>query len=99
MNKYQVTQDHINSGKKDDCWFCPVALAFKEHVGGRISVSRGFMSCSIPLTEYARDYGIKIYNFSNKLRAWIMKFDECRPVDPITIVAEGTKLSIKGEAE
>ena len=99
MNTYEVTQDHIDAGTKDDCYFCPVALAFKEHVGGRISVSRGFMSSSIHLSEYARDANLKIYYFSDKLRAWIMRFDECRPVKPITVAVIGTNVYLKGESE
>ena len=97
MNKYEVTQDHIDRGTKDDCYFCPVALAFKEHVGGRISVQRGNLSSSIPLSEYARDYGLSLYTFSDKLRAWIMRFDECRPVKPIAIAVSGNQCYIYGE--
>ena len=98
MTICEVTQEHINMGKKDDCYFCPVALAFKEHVGGRISVQRGNLSSSIPLSEYARDYGLSLYTFSDKLRAWVMKFDECRPVEPITIGVSGSQCFIcRGE--
>ena len=97
MNKIPVTQDHINTGSRDDCYFCPVALAVKEHVGGRISVQRGNLSSSIPLSEYARDYGLSLYTFSDKLRAWVMRFDECRPVNPITIVVKGTNAYLEGE--
>ena len=97
MNRFLVTQDHINIGKKDSAYSCPVAIAFKEHVGGRISVSRGFLSSSIPLTEYARDFGLKKYDFSDALRGWIMKFDSMMQVSPITIIVEGTKAYIEGE--
>ena len=97
MNKYEVTQDHIDAGKKDDCYFCPVALAFKEHVGGRISVQRGNLSSSIPLSEYARDYGLSLYSFSEPLRAWVMRFDECRPVKPMTVCVVGTSACLEEE--
>jgi hypothetical protein len=28
--KLKVTQDHINRGVRNNCWHCPIALAFKE---------------------------------------------------------------------
>jgi hypothetical protein len=84
--KIQVTQDHINAGKKEDCQKCPIALAIAEAIPNiHVSVFGKLSSvCNAPAEfrqAYIRLDGIG-YRLPQEASDFIDDFDYSREVRP-----------------
>ncbi len=77
----QVTQEHINRGRKSDRGKCPIALAIKDAIGWRnikhLSVGRILVDINnITQIEHNQNFFIDIFDFP--------KFNEKRKISPIS---------------
>lgn len=71
-----VTGRHIAGGKRSDCNYCPIALAFKE-AGLNIQVGSYFIHRSPDDLENASELPNAVCDF-------IRKFDRGQPVQPFS---------------
>ena len=67
-----VTQEDIDAGKVDDGTMCPMALAFRRHVGGEPNV--GHWSVFID--------NVECFRVRQPAREFIQRFDDNEPVKP-----------------
>ena len=70
--RIQVTQKHIDEGKKDHCFLCPVALALRDAGFGRpeVTVNRLYL------------LGAGCFALPDAAKTWIQDFDYGEPVQP-----------------
>lgn len=64
--KINVTAEHIRKGKKDDCDFCPIALAIAEKVKTSAEV----------FTTWVRIYKYEVYDLPKSAITFISRFDK-----------------------
>lgn len=64
--KINVTAEHIRKGKKDDCYFCPIALAIAEKVKTSAEV----------FTTQVRIYKYEVYDLPKSATTFISRFDK-----------------------
>lgn len=78
--KIEVTQKHIDNGKSEDCYSCPIALAVSEHLHEYVEahVMHGSVSF-LPIT--GRDTVTKL---PFEVRDFINEFDEGGEVEPFS---------------
>lgn len=79
----EVTQEHIDAGKRAECGSCPVALAFKEAFPNRM-VRAGYGVLQ------AYQWGAYVFKARTPLdvQLFMLEFDEGRPVQPFTFEVE-----------
>ena len=84
--KINVTQKHIDEGKKGECATCPVALAFKEtmHTNVMVGISRTTYS----KTSVKNSVGVIKY---------IRNYDTDKVTLPCTLILTDDTLSMEGE--
>ena len=87
-----VTQDHIDKGKKDSCHGCPIALALTEQIplpnGHKWCARRDHAKIHVELlAEKPANYDF--YNYGGTPLSWnaesfIRDFDSSMPVEPFS---------------
>ena len=93
MMQIQVTKKHIEKGKLNDCYSCPVALALSDTFMGTRAYVDGI--------SLVIGYGIVFQTaFSvgtpKKVNDFIEKFDEMKPVKPFSFrIRKPTKKELK----
>ncbi len=86
IKEIRVTQHHIDTGYRQSCSFCPVALALIEELqlnNLKILVSPDYvgfypLNSRMPSERYGRVY------LSTEISSWIIKFDtweQCNPIE------------------
>ena len=73
MEKIQITQEHIDTGRVGDAFNCAIAVGLKQEFAYDISV-----------TDVVR-IGNDAYQATPEVVRWFANFDAGRPVKPITI--------------
>jgi hypothetical protein len=71
--KIKVTQEDIAMGSKNDCFYCPIALALKRHEFVRVHVGTDVF--------YADNHP---YPLNKKAVKFIERFDSGKPVKPFS---------------
>ena len=77
--RIQVTQKHIDEGMENDCFRCPVALAF---------LDAGFFRPDVH-GNCVWLVGVGSFDLSDTVETWIQDFDEGYPVQPFAFEVEG----------
>lgn len=82
--KITVTREHIENALKDTLELCPIELALK---------SKGCLHpivniCGIEFTRLGKEYCVPL---SRKLKTFMYRFDDGKPVKPITFTIRGVK--------
>jgi hypothetical protein len=67
--KVQVTQEHIDRGKRDRCQDCPVALALSEHFRPGFSADWGVFTRGLQIESF-------LIPFPPEVTTWIKYFDD-----------------------
>ena len=87
-----VTQDHIDSGKKDSCYDCPIALALTEQIllpnGRKWCVECNHAKIHVELLA-KKPVNYDFYNYGRTPLSWnvelfIRDFDSSIPVEPFS---------------
>jgi hypothetical protein len=83
--KISVTQKNINSGTRDECTTCPVALAIITRTGRNVLVASDCVDFS-PDNYYSG----KMIPLPRSARRFINRFDQAKPVEPFNFFLEVT---------
>ena len=76
--KVDVTADHIRYGSVGYCEECALALALKDATREPWSVTHRAILRGAPGEQ-------RRYRVEHPLTCWLLQFDDCRPVGPITV--------------
>jgi hypothetical protein len=84
MQKYTitVTQEDIDTGERDDCNRCPIALAAGRVLGGKVIVDDDWIISRADFND--SDF----YALTDEARQFILRFDAGEPVSPFTFEVE-----------
>ena len=77
-----VTQDHINNGKRYECNACPIALAFQKHINDDYSfeINDEYIDVVTKFNGYTQDEITVPYTVT----AFVRNFDSRKPVEPFS---------------
>ena len=86
--KINVTQKHIQKGRKSDCGQCPIALAILDTFGDRITNVNVGDNRVINFEEKVLngDMNYLTCQASKKINSFIDKFDDGKPVKPFNFM-------------
>ena len=81
----KVEQRHIDNGKREDCSYCPIALAIMETIPSNCLLGPFWKQVKVHDSNEIIVRGIT-YNTSRKVSQFICDFDSGKEVEPMDFV-------------
>jgi hypothetical protein len=85
--KISVTQKHIDSGRQQNCFLCPIAKAITEAVAGKLHIIVQPNRVEFKGMEWGG--GWRTIELPNSAKEFIKKFDAGKVVEPFDFVLVG----------